>query len=403
MRTYHRLNHRIGSAFLGTGLFVTAILTASLAWSAQVFVQPSGDARIEKLLPTMTDGTSAYLSVYSLSNNIQRTVVQFNLPALSADAVITNATLKLFADANLYPTGNPTGQSMEVYRLTRPWVETRVSWTNAARNVPWTTPGGDYVGTTGLPNQKPYASNSTVVPDNYTNLSPVELDWNVTGLVQEWYAGTHPNYGLLLLSYPDNGLLFHARESGAHVPVLEIDTTNSAPVSSGNPAPSSDVLTYHNDNARTGQNLREEILTPASVTAGHFGKLWVYPADGKVDAQPLYAAGVSIPGRGLRNVVFIATEHDTVYAYDADSTNKFWQVSMLGAGETPSDDRGCDQVLPEIGVTATPVIDRHLGTNGTIFVVAMSRDIAGNYYQRLHALDLATGAHRLPPVAVAAT
>ena len=164
-----------------------------------------------------------------------------------------------------------------------------------------------------------------------------------------------------------------------------------------------DVLTYHNDNGRTGQTLNEGILTPANVNTNHFGKLRVLSSDGKVDAQPLYAAGVTIPGKGLHNLLFVATEHDSVYAFDADGTNVFWQVSMLGNGEVPSDSRNCDQVVPEIGITATPVIDREWGTNGTIFVVAMSTDGAGHYFHRLHALDLATGADRLPPTTVSAT
>jgi len=129
-------------------------------------------------------------------------------------------------------------------------------------------------------------------------------------------------------------------------------------------AQSTDVLTYHNDNGRTGQQLHEEILTPANVNPAHFGKLWLLDVDGKVDAQPLYAAGVPIPGKGLGNVLFVATEHDSVYAFDADSTNVFWRVSLLGVGETPSDSRNCFQVMPEIGITATPVIERQLGTNG---------------------------------------
>jgi hypothetical protein len=170
-------------------------------------------------------------------------------------------------------------------------------------------------------------------------------------------------------------------------------------------AQSTDVLTYHNDNARTGQQLHEEILTPANVNAAHFGKLWVLNVDGKVDAQPLYAAGVPIqpiPGKGLRNILFVATEHDSVYAFDADSTNVFWRVSLLGVGETPSDSRNCFQVMPEIGVTATPVINRQLGTNGTLFVVAMSKR-GTSYFQRLHALDLATGIERIAPVTITAT
>jgi hypothetical protein len=164
-----------------------------------------------------------------------------------------------------------------------------------------------------------------------------------------------------------------------------------------------DVLTYHNDNARTGQALHEEILTPANINTNRFGKLWVLPTDGKVDAQLLYAAGVSIPGNGVHNVLVVATEHDSVYAFDADATNILWHVSLLGIGETPSDNHGCNQVTPEIGVTATPVIDRQLGSNGTIFVVAMSKTGSSTYFQRLHALDLATGTDRIAAVTVTAT
>jgi hypothetical protein len=164
-----------------------------------------------------------------------------------------------------------------------------------------------------------------------------------------------------------------------------------------------DVLTYHNDNARTGQALHEEILTPANVNTNHFGKLWILPADGKVDAQPLYVAGISVPGKGTRNVLVVVTEHDSVYAYDADSTNILWRVSLLGTNETTSDDHGCGQVTPEIGITDTPVVDRQLGANGTIFLVAMSKSGTSTYFHRLHALDLATGADRVPAVTVTAT
>src|SRR5436190_701067 len=164
-----------------------------------------------------------------------------------------------------------------------------------------------------------------------------------------------------------------------------------------------DVLTYHNDNGRTGQALHEEILNLDNLNTNHFGRLRTLVTDGKVDAQPLYAAGVMIPGLGVRNVLFVATEHDTVYAFDADGTNVFWQASMLGAGETPSDSRNCSQVSPQIGITATPVIDRQLGSNGTIFVVVMSKDSTAHYFQRLHALDMGTGADRVAPMTVEAT
>ena len=164
-----------------------------------------------------------------------------------------------------------------------------------------------------------------------------------------------------------------------------------------------DVLTYHNDNARTGQQLNETILTPANVNSSTFGRLFVISVDGKVDAEPLYVAGISIAG-GTHNVLVVATEHDSVYAFDADSGATLWHVSMLSSGETPSDDRGCSQVTPEIGVTSTPVIDLGAGSHGTVYVVAMSKNGAGQYLQRLHALDLTTGAEQFGgPVAVQAT
>jgi hypothetical protein len=164
-----------------------------------------------------------------------------------------------------------------------------------------------------------------------------------------------------------------------------------------------DVLTYHNDSGRTGQTLHEEILTAANVNTSHFGKLWLLPTDGKVDGQPLYAAGVPISGLGLRNVLYVVTENDSVYAYDADSTNLFWHVSMLFTNETVSDDRGCNQVTPVIGITSTPVIDRQLGSNGTLFLVAMSKSGSSTYFHRLHALDLGTGADRVTPKTITAT
>ena len=163
-----------------------------------------------------------------------------------------------------------------------------------------------------------------------------------------------------------------------------------------------DVLTYHNDIGRTGATLHEEILSPSNVNTNHFGKLWVLAADGKVDAQPLYTAGVMIPGVGERNLLIVATENDTVYGFDADRTNILWRVSMLGNGERPSDSRNCGQVSPIIGITSTPVIDRELGPNGTVFLIAMSTD-GTHYFHRLHALDLATGADRLTPVTVVAS
>ncbi len=130
------------------------------------------------------------------------------------------------------------------------------------------------------------------------------------------------------------------------------------------------------------------------------------PVDGRVDAQPLVKTLVTIPGHGTRNVLYVVTENDSVYAFDADAGGlPLWQVSVLGTNEAASDDRGCGQVTPQIGITSTPVIDPSAGLHGTIYVVAMSRNTTtGAYFQRIHALDMTTGAEEFSgPVAVAAT
>lgn len=153
------------------------------------------------------------------------------------------------------------------------------------------------------------------------------------------------------------------------------------------PPPSSpDVTTYHYDNTRQGLNAHETALTLANVNSTTFGKLNFFSADGKVDAQPLYLNGLSVHGAAT-NVVYMVTEHDSVYAINADSGAALWQVSLLGAGEITSGDHGCGQITPEIGITSTPVIDR---AKGLIYVVAMSKS-GTSYHQRLHALNLATG------------
>jgi hypothetical protein len=180
--------------------------------------------------------------------------------------------------------------------------------------------------------------------------------------------------------------------------VLFSGCSSSSAVLNGGPPPppgpsSTDVVTYHYDNQRTGQNLNEVTLTPANVNSTKFGKLGEFTVDGKVDAQPLYLSSLTIGGQ-KRNVLYVATEHGSVYAFDADNINgttstSLWTTSTLGGGETTSDNRGCGQVSPEIGITATPVIDR---TRNAIYVIAMSKNSAGNYFQRIHALDLTTGA-----------
>ena len=159
------------------------------------------------------------------------------------------------------------------------------------------------------------------------------------------------------------------------------------------------VLTTQYDNARTGTTLTETLLTPANVNSGRFGKLFTLKVDGDVYAQPLYVPRVDIPGKGVHDVVFIATEHDSVYAFDAagQPADPLWHVSFLSANATtvPGDTASCPFIQPEIGITPTPVIDRQ---TGTLYVLARTREPNGlarhRYVQRLHALAITTGVEK---------
>jgi hypothetical protein len=177
-------------------------------------------------------------------------------------------------------------------------------------------------------------------------------------------------------------------------------TTGNSQSSSANTVT---VLTYHNDNLRTGLNPNETILTKSNVSATTFGLIGELSVTGLVDAEPLYVPNLMIKG-ATHNVLFVVTEGDMAYAFDADTPGpSLWQSSLIPNTETPSDDRGCSEVEPEIGITSTPVIDLYAGPNGTIFAVAMSKDPSGNYHHRLHALDMTTGSDRIDAQEVQAT
>lgn len=156
------------------------------------------------------------------------------------------------------------------------------------------------------------------------------------------------------------------------------------------------TLVYHNDDGRTGQNLSETVLTTGNVNANQFGKILSYPVDGQIYAEPLYVQGVNIPGQGAHNVVYVVTENDTAYAFDADGIGSaaLWQVSFLTNGAqtlNTTDIGGCNNISPQVGITSTPVIDPQ--TN-TIYVLARTKVVTGgvaSYFQTLHALDITTG------------
>jgi len=244
------------------------------------------------------------------------------------------------------------------------------------------------------------APSITAQPENQTVTAGETATFSVaaagtTPFTYQWQKGTTPINGATSASYTtpattttDTGSQFSVVVTNA----IGSATSNAATLTvNAAPPATTDVLTYHNDVARTGQNLTETTLTPSNVTSAKFGKLGFYSVDGLVDAEPLYASKVAVPSNGTHNVLIVPTEHGSVYAFDADSGATLWHVSTLKSGETSSDDRGCGQVTPEIGVTSTPVIDRTRGPNGTIYVVAMSKNNSGDYHQRLHALDLALG------------
>jgi hypothetical protein len=176
------------------------------------------------------------------------------------------------------------------------------------------------------------------------------------------------------------------------------------------PASSLRVITWHNDNGHTGQYLRETVLTLLNVNSNSFGKLGAYTVDGQVYAQPLYWPRLQIPRKGTRNVVFVATENDSLYAFDADApgTLPLWQVNFTAppniAAVPCGDIETWCHVYPIVGITGTPVIDP---SSKTLYVIARTKEVQGNnvtYVQRLHALDIATHAEKFGgPVEITAS
>ena len=219
--------------------------------------------------------------------------------------------------------------------------------------------------------------------------APLSYQWqknnaNISG------APNSPSYTTPATAIGDSGSIFSVVVSNGVNPPA---TSNSATltVNPAPPPPTVSVLTYHNDNGRTGLNPNETILTTSNVNSIKFGKLGTLSVTGLVDAEPLYVPNLTI-NAATHNVVYVATEHDMLYAFDADAPGApLWQISVIPGTELPSDDRSCSQVTPEIGITSTPVIDLNAGPNGPIFVVYMSK-AGSTYHQRLHAIDLVTHA-----------
>jgi hypothetical protein len=166
-------------------------------------------------------------------------------------------------------------------------------------------------------------------------------------------------------------------------------------------AASGQVTTSQYNNLRTGAALNEKTLTPENVNASQFGKLGAFKVDGAVYAQPLFVPGVEIPGKGTHNVLFVATEHDSIYAFDAERPNDapLWQVSFLDpqrkVAPVSAGDVECPFIQPEVGITSTPVIDLRTGTLYVLARTMIGHGVSSNeYFQALHALAITTGVEK---------
>ncbi len=204
----------------------------------------------------------------------------------------------------------------------------------------------------------------------------------------------------LAIAEPSNG---HSRHLAVHPghssPVSLLPETaplaGAARAYSGTPV---DVLTYHYDSARTGWNQTETDLTQSSVASKKFGLLATLQVDGNVLAQPLLVSGFVMPDGSTHDVLLVATGHDSVYAFDAQTFSVLWQVS-LGTAQA-SNDVGCGDVVPEYGISSTPVILRAGPNAATVYLVAATEPSAFSFHTQLHALDLGTGADVQTPVEI---
>jgi hypothetical protein len=240
--------------------------------------------------------------------------------------------------------------------------------------------------TTQPANQSVQAGQSASFSVVATGSAPLTYQWRKNGAAIPGATGAL--YNTPATSSADSGAVYSVVISNAVGSITSANATLTVTAA----VQGTDIVTYKNNAARTGTNLTETKLTLANVNASTFGKLHFLATDGKVDGQPLYLSALNIGGV-THNVVFTATENDSVYAFDADTGTQLWKVSLVPPGEKVSDPVNCDALAPLVGVTATPVINR---ATGTIYVIAMTVSSNGKpYHHRLHALSLTTGAEVL--------
>jgi hypothetical protein len=281
------------------------------------------------------------------------------------------------------------------------WTGTRSGYITFSDNDPSTLQTVTLTGTGAQPSSTVSISplQAAVTPGQSTQFSASisgvassNITWAVDGV-----TGGNSSVGTI-----SSGLYTAPSAAGSHV-VTATSTANTSQSASVPVVVTSyaGTFVYHNDNGRTGQNLNETVLTTGNVNETQFGKLFSCPVDGQIYGEPLYVQGVSFPGNnnvpaGTYNVVYVATENDSLYAFDADGTSctQLWQVSFLTNGAqtlNTADIGGCANISPQVGITSTPVIDPALNE---IFVLARTKTgSSGNYtyYQTLYALEITSG------------
>jgi hypothetical protein len=223
-----------------------------------------------------------------------------------------------------------------------------------------------------------------------TGTAPLAYQWQKNG--SNIASAASASYTTLATTTADSGEQFRVVVSNAYGNVTS--NAGTLTVNASSSSGSTDVVTHHYDVSRSGVNSTETVLTTSNVNSTTFGKVGEFAVDGQIDGQALFLSQLAIPGQGNKNVLYVATENDTVYAVDAQSISGstatiIWKMRVLPAGESPADSGSlpCGNISPN-GVTATPVIDQ---ARNAIYVEAMSKDSSGNIFHRLHALDLTNG------------
>jgi hypothetical protein len=389
-----------------------AALTTSYASASQLSAQipgsdvgSAGSASVTVVSPSPGGGTSG-ASAFAINNPVP-TLVSISPSSVSAGSgaftlTVTGTNFVTVSVVNWNGVALPTTYASAT-QLTAQVPATDITNAGTATiTVLNPTPGGATSGAAALtiatpgtlsvaPLIVPLTSQQTqLFTASLSGGGSLNLSWSVDGI-----AGGSSTVGTITASGTANAYTYTPGSAAGTHTITATNTANSSQSASATAAVTNlaGVYTYHNDVARTGQNLAEYALTTTNVSGSNFGKLWSCPVDSDIDAQPLYVAGLSIAG-GKHNVVFVATMHDSVYAFDADNPScvTYWHVNLIpSGGSTISPNAAnCFDALIEYGITGTPVIDP---STGTIFLVTATTE-SGNYIQRLHALNITSGAER---------